>query len=404
MQDSFIATRPNPMRVLRNDAITAGIMVVLNALLLLLTGSDVAREIVGYALVWSVLSCLVLTARRVSPVMTLLVTSVLAGATQGQTPFALLPTFLAVLVAAYGVAAFAQRKYIFLSFLPMIAALVQLPLQIFIGMPWASDHAFLGVDAWRHAESLIVFVAVVVLSFLTSWALGMMRRSQLAEVVTAQEKALLLERDQQRLTELALSDERSRISREMHDIIAHSLASIVTLAEGGRMASRTRPEIGSELFGKISEAARDALGDIKVLLQRVDSPQDDAPVKGVADLRDLVSAAQLADVPLRFVETGEPRDLPKGLSLAVFRVGQECLTNMYKHAPGAPSEIHLDWRSDQLVLRAINERVTSAPSVPSDKRGLSGMRERTQLFNGKFSVHENKTSFQVTARWPIAES
>ncbi|MFD2675475.1 sensor histidine kinase [Gulosibacter bifidus] len=402
MQDSFIATRPNPMRVLRNDAIAAGIMGALSALPLLLPGGNVAPQLVGYAVLWSVLSCLVLTARRVAPVTTLLATSVLAGATQGQTPFALLPTFLAVLIAAYGVAAFAQRKYMFLSFLPMAAALVQVALQIFIGMPWASDHAFLGVDAWRQAESLIAFVAVVVLSFLTSWALGMVRRSQLAEVVTAQEKALLLERDQQRLTELALSDERSRISREMHDIIAHSLASIVTLAEGGRMASRTRPEIGSELFGKISEAARDALGDIKVLLQRVDSPQDDAPVKGIGDLRELVSAAQLADVPLRFIETGEPRELPKGLSLAVFRVGQECLTNMYKHAPGAPGELHLDWRSDQLVLRAINERVTSAPPVPSDKRGLSGMRERTELFNGEFSVHENDTSFEISAIWPFS--
>lgn len=404
MNDSFIAARPEPLRVLRNDAIAALLVGAVMLIIILFLGFDGAPELYSFAIVSTSLAYAALALRRSAPLTALWCTTIIAGAAQGVTAF-LFPTIdIAVLMAVYAVAAFAPRRYVYWGFAPMVAALAMLLLQIHGGMPWINNLGFQSEEVWREPVPVLVMLLMVVFAFIASWALGMNRRGQLREVVDAQERAALLERDQQRLTEIVLSDERSRISREMHDIIAHSLASIVTLAEGGRLSSRTKPELTEELFGKIAVAGRDALGDIKLLLSRVDSSQDDAPMKGVDDLHELVSSAKLAGVPIEFIETGSARPLPKGLSLAVFRVGQECLTNMYKHAPGARAELQLDWSNEHLQLRSFNERTQPTHAISSDRRGLAGMRERAELFGGTFNVHETETGFEILARWPLDDA
>jgi signal transduction histidine kinase len=232
----------------------------------------------------------------------------------------------------------------------------------------------------------------------------MLRRQQLVEVVRAQERAELMERDAHRMAELAVSDERSRISREMHDIIAHSLASIVTLAEGGRLAAREKPELATELFGKISDTGRGALGDVKLLLRNVDATQDDAPARGVANIRDLVEAVRVGDAPesgITYLENGTRVELPAGMQLALYRVAQEAVTNMLKHAPGCRGEIELRWGDDEVLLRAVNSRTDGADAPSSDRRGIAGMRERVELFDGVLRVATTEASFEVLASIPI---
>lgn len=402
MDDSFIATKENPLRVLRNDAIAISLLAVVFLGISWGIGAPTPEAHATLGEFAGALSFIIIVLRRVAPITALWCTSIVAGAVQGTTAMIMPASDIAVLMAVYAVAAFAPRRFVHLGFVSMVAALAMLMLQIHGGMPWVGSSGVAPDDIWSDPLRFLIALGIVSLAFLASWALGMNRRNQLAEVNSARERAALLERDQQRLTELAVADERTRISREMHDIIAHSLASIVTLAEGGRLSAATKPELGGELFTKISTAGRDALGDIKVLLRTVDSGQEDTPVKGVGELRELVDAATLAGVPIEFIERGRAYPLPKGLSLAVFRVGQECLTNMYKHAPGARAELELVWKEHEVRLRAFNERTQNEHAIASDQRGLTGMRERTELFDGTLTVNESDTAFEVVATWPTS--
>lgn len=404
MNDWYVATCANPLRVWRTDAIVA---VCVGAVALFFSfGSTgpISSETETLVFGITLLSSIAVSLRRVAPLSALLLTSVLAAVVQAMSWLFVPMAEIGVLMSVYAVAAFAPRKYTRLAFAPMVAAVALVLLQAVSSALWVGRPSPLTDLFVQEIEVMIIGLGLIVVSFVASWALGLNRRNQLAEVFSARERAELLERDQERLTQLALSDERARISREMHDIIAHSLASIVTLAEGGRLASSNKPELAADLFGKISNAGRDALGDIKLLLSRVDAGQDDAPMKGIDDLREIVESAQLAGVPITLEQLGTPRTLPAGLSLAVFRVGQECLTNMFKHAPGARGEIRLEWSDDELTLRAVNERAAAELLAPSDHRGIAGMRERTELFHGTFAVHERDTEFEVVATWPLADS
>lgn len=411
MNESFIATTERPLRVLRDDAILAGMLLFVGVVLTWISSmqswySDAPLEkfmadILGLVMV------LLLSVRRTHPVLFAMFTAVTAGIS-----FASIMVFDPVanglvLVGVYSAAAFAPKRLRFagLASLP-VAVLLMLILALF-GLPHGEPaRVEPSLDRAEDWLGMLVLVALISLAYLAAFGFGVARRGRLEVIVREQAERRLLEQDAHRLTELAVADERARISREMHDIIAHSLASIVTLSEGGRFAAKGNAELSAELFDKIADTGRDALTDVKRLLRNVEEAQEDAPAQGPEEIDELVERTTLAGLPIEYHVSGVPRPLPAGLGLAVYRVAQESITNVLKHAPGARTVLRLEWGETELRFSCENVLGANAPLVdarPRDGRGIQGMRERVELFEGKFSADIVESLFRVNATWPIPE-
>lgn len=412
MKDGFIAVEPQPMSVLRADAIIAGIAALFAGILFLLSGASSfspAYENKLALLCFEMLVPLLLTIRRTHPVMFAYLAAVVAGASQSAGQYFDIVSDLVALAGVYSVAAFAPHKLRFLGFTSAPFALWMIWHIVWFGGALPGQP---GQETRAGLWEMLPVMGLVLVAYLAAFGLGLARRGRLEVAARERERQRMLEQDAMRLTELAVADERARISREMHDIIAHSLASIVTLAEGGRFAARGNAELSAELFDKVAATGRDALTDVKRLLRAVDEPQQQTPAHGPADIAELVERTRLAGQPISLEVIGEPRAVPAGLGLAIYRVAQESLTNVLKHAQGAATLLRCDWRDEQLIFHCDNELTGSSllsgssllnGAAPSG-RGLQGMRERVELFGGTFESAVVGKLFTVRAEWPLPEA
>ena len=265
--------------------------------------------------------------------------------------------------------------------------------------------------------------------FTVFWFLGDSRRMRELRSEEFEERARRLEYEQEQERRLAAQDERTRIAREMHDIVAHSLSSIISQADGARYAAasartaraqqtqqaeqaeqsgqaqqQSEPDIAEQTLELIAETARDSLTQMRSLLGllRTDEATAYAPVPTLSDVPALVEQSRRAGLPVTFTGiTGTmARTLPQGAELAAYRTVQEALTNALKHSPGAATTVTIHWSEDGLHLRvlngpvssvspaspsAVNQRASSpVPSspVPGSGNGLRGMSERIALYHG----------------------
>ena len=231
------------------------------------------------------------------------------------------------------------------------------------------------------------------------------RRVHLAALVDRANQ-LAVERDHQVM--LAAAQERARIAREMHDVVAHSLSVMIALADGAGAALDRSPERARDAVTELSATGRAALADMRRVLGVLRDPEAPlGPQPGVPDLRELVEGFRGAGMPVRTTFAGAPLPTDPGLQLAVFRIIQESLTNALRHAPGAGRVdlvlSHADGRVEITVtddggLRAppgrdIVEvatgragppvaRAAAAAAAASGGRGLIGMRERAAVYGG----------------------
>ncbi|GAA1057469.1 two-component sensor histidine kinase [Agromyces luteolus] len=207
-----------------------------------------------------------------------------------------------------------------------------------------------------------------------------------------------------------VEQERSRIARDMHDVVAHSLAVVIAQADGARFAARTRPEAASEALQTISGVARDALGDVRMLLGELRHREGTSPQPALDDLDDLVEQVRSAGLDVRRTERGERVALGAGHQIAAYRIVQEGLTNALRHGdPGAPVLLELDWDADGVAIRVENALHRAAEGDgegdPRDRsaalrHGIPGMRERAELAGGSFGAEASDGRFVVTARIP----
>ena len=243
--------------------------------------------------------------------------------------------------------------------------------------------------------------------FTVFWFLGDSRRMRELRSEEFKERARRLEYEQEQERRLAAQDERTRIAREMHDIVAHSLSSIISQADGARYAAasartaRTQqvkqaeqntPDIAEQTLELIADTARDSLTQMRSLLGllRTDEATAYAPVPTLNDVPALVEQSRRAGLPVTFTGiTGTmARTLPQGAELAAYRTVQEALTNALKHSPGAATTVTIHWGEDGLHLRVHNDPVSSATAqhiarpVPGSGNGLRGMSERIALYHG----------------------
>jgi signal transduction histidine kinase len=211
--------------------------------------------------------------------------------------------------------------------------------------------------------------------------------------------------EQERLARQAVSEERLRIARELHDVVAHSMSVIAVQAGTGRMVIDDDVEHARRALGAIEETSKRALDEMRRLLGvlRADTPDGAAlaPVPTLDDLDRLVAYAVEGGTPVDVSVGGDRRKAPAGIELAAYRVLQEALTNVRRHAPGAPARIHLAYEPAELVVIVENPLADGQPATGSAGHGLVGMRERVSLYGGTFEAgpHPDGT-FKVSARIP----
>ena len=219
---------------------------------------------------------------------------------------------------------------------------------------------------------------------------------------------------------LAVLEERANIAREMHDIVAHSLAVIVRQAEGGAFVAGQDPRAAGQVLQAIAGTSRSALADMRGLLGVLGDPASGsggeprgsskagpvaAPHPGLADLPRLVAGVRDTGVDAELTESGAPFAIGAATELAVYRLAQEGLTNAVKHAgPGAHVAIALVWQPQELTVEVVDDGGGSmpAPAVPGAGAGLQGLRDRVAAVGGTFSAIPRELGFAVRARFPRA--
>ncbi|GLZ41952.1 histidine kinase [Actinokineospora sp. NBRC 105648] len=262
--------------------------------------------------------------------------------------------------------------------------------------------ACLGGLSWpRLAQTVSAHVitgAFLGASVLAAWALGALHRVRRGQVDALAERARLLEVEREQRDRLAVLAERNRVAREVHDIVAHSLAVVIAQADGGRYAPD--PAAGRAALATIAEHARQALGETRRVLGVLrDGPGD---ALGIDDIPALVDRVRAGGLDVRLAMRPPPGPVDPGLGLVAYRIVQEGLTNVLKHAgPAASAEVALRWGPGRLEIEVADDGpAPSAPATPG--YGVRGMRERAGAYHGTVTLAPRPGGGRVLrARIPV---
>jgi signal transduction histidine kinase len=340
----------------------------------------------GYALV--LLHTLPIVLRRRFPLAVLATCSAsgLAFAALGLPPEVL---GLAILVAVYSVAAYSGRRAALAGL--AAAAVGSLAIQLTPGRfqnPTPLTNTLVIAAAWL----LGYFVGV--------------RRAYIAEL---EERTAELERAREELAGRAVAEERLRLARELHDVVAHSMSVIAVQSGVGAHVAKAQPEEAAKALAAIEATSRAALEELRRLLgvlRQDGEPRGDlTPVPGLADLDGLLAELARAGLAVRLRVEGTPSRLPTGVDLSAYRIVQEALTNVVKHAGPARAQVVVGYRDQEVTVEVTDDGRGAAPP-PGDSRtghGLIGMRERVAAFGGDLETGPRPGGgFRVAARLPLA--
>lgn len=284
---------------------------------------------------------------------------------------------LVVLIMLYTLGAWEQRRWVLAS--AVVVAEVGVVMAV---TRWVSDP-----HPW--VSGLLLTGTVT-----ASWVLGAYVRARRAYIASMIERAETAERDRDTQARMAVATERARMAREMHDIIAHSLSVMITLNDAAVAIAPT--DTLRRTVTQASEVGRQALAEMQRTLGvlRGDGPADLAPQPGTAQLSDLVALVRSAGLSIELVVTGDPTTLGPSAELAVYRIVQESLTNVLKHATNVSHvTVELTCHDDRIAIRVQDDGdPVAASSVYTGGRGpsghgLAGMRERAGLYGGHVQAH-----------------
>jgi signal transduction histidine kinase len=232
-------------------------------------------------------------------------------------------------------------------------------------------------------------VAFVVLVLGACWAVGQTLRERRATAARAASQA----------TAQAVTEERLRIAREIHDIVGHSLSLIAVKATVGRHVAAQRPEEAVAALDVITSASRGALAELRRAVGALRTEADFAPAPGLAELRSLADRAVEAGVAVRLDVRGEC-DVPEGVALTAFRIVQESLTNVVKHAGPTTCRVDVVRAPGELRVEVTNDGAPARPPTVGSV-GVSGMRERVALHHGTLTAGpRDQGGFTVLATLP----
>ncbi|MFB4349142.1 sensor histidine kinase [Microbacterium sp. CR_7] len=327
---------------------------------------------------------------RLSPALALIAAWV-GAVLQMLAGFGPLPIDLAILLVLYATSAWGSRTVLWWGFgSALFGGLVAAVFLVFV-----SGASFGTGSGWDQLTAGTLLLALSILALGFAWVCGLLWRVVLRarRTRTAQLQAESLAAEEQ---------ERVRIARDMHDIVAHSLAVVIAQADGARYAAAVKPEMATEALGTIAQTARGALSDVRLLLTQLRHRQGDGPQPTLADLETLFAQVRQAGIEPRItVDPTPPGEPPGAIQLAVYRILQEALTNSIRHGDGAV-DVHLAWLPDRVEIQVRNA-VGSASSQSSGGHGVIGMRERAQLVGGSLQAEREGAQFVVRATLPIGE-
>jgi signal transduction histidine kinase len=334
---------------------------------------------------WLVINLTALLYRRRAPLLTLAVTLAIALGV-GYGPIVVLP----VLLALFTVAEYRDRSTV-------IAAAVVAAIAV-IASPAVHGHV---LDQLPQYLGRIVPIGLAV-------AAGLYIRARADYVGGLHERAERLERERELLAREAVADERVRIARELHDVVAHNVSLMVVQSQA--LGATGADEQQQAALRRVADLGREALSEMHRMLGvlRVEGgPADERePQPGVRDLELLVARTREAGLQTSLTVSGEPRELPPGVELSVYRIVQEALTNVVRHAHADRAAVTLTYGPASLVVRVVDDGAGQAlgsnGSAPG--HGLLGMRERVALFGGQLrtGAGPDGRGYQVDATLPLA--
>jgi len=243
-----------------------------------------------------------------------------------------------------------------------------------------------------YAEGVVFYALLFGAPWAAGWAV---RRWRLSERRVEQEKAR---------TAAAIADERARIARELHDVVAHSISVMVLQARGGRRALPAAPADAGGAFVIIEQTGHQALEEMRRLLgmlRRSDEELARAPQPSLKELGRLVEQVRAAGLPVEVAIEGEAREVPPGVDLSAYRIVQEALTNALRHAGPARARVVVRYRPDHLELEITDDGPGPGDGTGSGY-GLIGMRERVSVFGGELQAGRRpEGGFALLVRLPL---
>jgi signal transduction histidine kinase len=244
--------------------------------------------------------------------------------------------------------------------------------------------AVLGLLGRPGGEAVVPLTAVTVVAVVA----GRNRRTRRSLLAALEERALRAERERDAGARAAVAEERTRIAREVHDVVAHNISVMTALADGAGYAIDTAPDQARRAVAQVAATGREAIAEMHrllgVLRDDAGGPAD-APAPGLAQLDQLVEQVRAAGLAVTLAVSGSPTPLPATAQLAVHRLVQEALTNTLTHAHGARSaRVALRWAADELVVEVADDGRGGRPRDPDRPpgHGLVGMRERFGSWGG----------------------
>lgn len=407
---------PSSLRLVLGSGLSTGWLVSLSAAVILLHLAMFGRR--TFPLFCYALGCLGMLMLTLSPYLSSTEGTDI-GFSDGQAiPGPLLPTALVFFVLLYTAAEQEPVRQAVACLTVALTGGALVLVRLSIGDPWWSQ-----VTGQSSMSAWLVLTALIVAGAVGAYSLGRLRRTRSAYLVELQARALRTEADRVAEAAEAADAERRRIAREMHDVVSHSLAVMISQAEGGRMlaagATDSTDSGGSDLrsatvFATIAATGRAAMADMRsmlgVLRERDDQPEARAPLPGLADVPALLYQIRSTGTDVDLTERGHPTAVSPAVELAVYRLLQEALTNVVKHAgAGATAHVSLQWRRDELEVEVGDDGTTHDRNKGG--AGLVGMRERVGAMGGQLEVGSRTTSvdgsqgrsqgWRVRARVPL---
>ncbi|MDQ1563386.1 MAG: hypothetical protein QOI14_337 [Actinomycetota bacterium] len=381
--------------------IDVGVAVVFFVVGFALNGSDSFSQVVLVAAL-----AIALAFRRFSPIIAL---AVAWAAALFQMYFAQInPRWpdLAILAVVYTTAAYGDRTTRWLGFGSIFVAAVLGGIYLEYGAGTPAIGVSINVRSLAEAAGILIklafnFLLLVVLLGLPWTAGNLVRTRGVARNSREAEQAAQFEAA--RAEEgVIVEQERNRIARDMHDVVAHSLAVVIAQADGARYAAKSDPAAVDEALSAISTTARQALGDVRLLLGQLRHAQTEGPQPALADLDRLLDQLRASGLTIGFESEGQPLAFGVGQQLAVYRIVQEALTNALRHGDVARKVIvHFEWEPTKLEV-TITSSLSSQPATAELRvgHGLAGMKERAALVGGQLWAEADDRRFVVRAVIP----
>uniref|UniRef100_UPI000ABC1FE4 sensor histidine kinase n=1 Tax=Kitasatospora azatica TaxID=58347 RepID=UPI000ABC1FE4 len=248
--------------------------------------------------------------------------------------------------------------------------------------------------------------------FVLCWAWGRLTRVRRAYLVELEDRAERLERERDAQAKVAVAAERARIARELHDVVAHNVSVMIVQADGAAYVMDNSPHQAKEALATIASTGRQALVEMRRLLgvlRSADAAEEYVPQPSVEELPELLEQVRTAGLPVEFSTSGEPRELPRGVELTVYRIVQEALTNVRKHGgPNVSARVAVDFGDRDLNVlieddgRGSTDEQLARGGADGQGHGLIGMRERIGMVSGSLDAGPRPGGgFRIRAVLPL---